>query len=156
MSRAPFGPLSGHSNPPGNRSLHPLQTGLLLFFSGLFTFVLPFICWGALAQPGHPHRIPHFVFALPDPPPSLSSYQSICSVPVGVAPTGQEGKAAPEPAGQSLPSATVMAVLLAVLLSAWRFILDLGLFARRFWQHLERPHFVPQVPSPPPRPLLWA
>ncbi len=149
-------PLIGTLNPPRKSQIHPVQVALLLFFSGLLTFVMPFICWGALAQPGHPHRTAHFVFALPETPPTLTGYQSICSVPVGVAPAVQEGQAAPpEPAGQSLPSVTVMAVLLAVLLTAWRFVLRLDLFARRFWQHLEGPRFVPLVPSPPPRPLGW-
>ena len=39
---------------------------LHLFYAGLYAFVLPFICWGAQATPGHPHARPHFVFV--DPP----------------------------------------------------------------------------------------
>lgn len=31
-----------------------------------YAFVLPFICFGAMATPGHPHARPHFVFT--DPP----------------------------------------------------------------------------------------
>lgn len=31
-----------------------------------FVFVLPFICWGAVATPGHPHARPHFVFTAPE------------------------------------------------------------------------------------------
>ncbi len=41
------------------------QQLLLLFYVALFALLLPFICWGALAEPGHPHRTPHFVFADP-------------------------------------------------------------------------------------------
>ena len=38
---------------------------LHLGMAALFAFVLPFICWGALATPGHAHAGPHFVFAAP-------------------------------------------------------------------------------------------
>lgn len=38
---------------------------LHLFFAGLYAFVLPFICWGAQATPGHPHARAHFVFVEP-------------------------------------------------------------------------------------------
>ncbi len=38
---------------------------LHLFYAGLFAFVLPLICWGAQATPGHPHARAHFVFANP-------------------------------------------------------------------------------------------
>lgn len=41
------------------------QRLLLGGYVALFAFILPFICWGALAEPGHPHQIPHFVFADP-------------------------------------------------------------------------------------------
>ena len=38
---------------------------LHLFYAGIFAFVLPLICWGAQATPGHPHARAHFVFANP-------------------------------------------------------------------------------------------
>jgi hypothetical protein len=38
---------------------------LHLFYAALFALVLPFICWGAQATPGHPHAMAHFVFAAP-------------------------------------------------------------------------------------------
>jgi len=41
------------------------QRALLGFYIALFALILPLICWGALAEPGHPHRYPHFVFATP-------------------------------------------------------------------------------------------
>jgi hypothetical protein len=43
---------------------HLLRT-LHLFYAGLFAFVLPLICWGAQATPGHPHARAHFVFVEP-------------------------------------------------------------------------------------------
>ncbi len=36
-------------------------------YAALFALVLPFVCWGAAATPGHPHALPHFVFAMPQP-----------------------------------------------------------------------------------------
>lgn len=47
------------------RLLLPWQRVLLGFYAALFGLVLPLICWGALAEPGHPHRFRHFVFAAP-------------------------------------------------------------------------------------------
>lgn len=34
-------------------------------YTVLLGFVLPFICWGTLATPGHPHRMAHLVFMMP-------------------------------------------------------------------------------------------
>jgi hypothetical protein len=39
---------------------------LRLFFASYFAVVLPFICWGAEATPGHPHARSHFVFLEPE------------------------------------------------------------------------------------------
>jgi len=40
-----------------------LRKGLLLFLVLIHAFVLPFVCWGEVATPGHPHKMLHFVFA---------------------------------------------------------------------------------------------
>lgn len=48
-----------------SQSLALGQRLLLGCYVLLFALILPFICWGALAEPGHPHRTPHFVFADP-------------------------------------------------------------------------------------------
>lgn len=45
-----------------NRATSALQ----LFFAALYAFVLPFICAGAQATPGHPHARAHFVFLEPE------------------------------------------------------------------------------------------
>ncbi len=41
------------------------QGWLLGIYIGFFALILPFICWGALADPSHPHTRNHFVFAEP-------------------------------------------------------------------------------------------
>ncbi len=38
---------------------------LAVAYAVLLGVVLPFICWGTLATPGHPHRMAHIVFFLP-------------------------------------------------------------------------------------------
>lgn len=43
---------------------------LHLLFTAIFGLVLPFICWGAEATPGHAHLRAHFVFL---PPPAHSA-----------------------------------------------------------------------------------
>ena len=43
---------------------------LHLLMAGYYAVLLPFICWGALGTPGHPHSRPHFVFA---PPPQAEA-----------------------------------------------------------------------------------
>ena len=43
---------------------------LHLLFTAIFGLVLPFICWGAEATPGHAHPRAHFVFL---PPPAQSA-----------------------------------------------------------------------------------
>jgi len=41
-----------------------------ILFTAIFGLVLPFICWGAEATPGHTHPRAHFVFL---PPPAQSA-----------------------------------------------------------------------------------
>ena len=48
-----------------SRPITRWQRICLSLYAALFTGVLPFICLGALGEPGHPHRFPHFVFAMP-------------------------------------------------------------------------------------------
>ena len=50
---------------PLSRPITRWQRLCLSLYAALFTGVLPFICLGALGEPGHPHRFPHFVFAMP-------------------------------------------------------------------------------------------
>ena len=50
----------------GNNQPSAWTKALHLFYAGLYAFVLPFICWGAQATPGHPHARAHFVFVEPN------------------------------------------------------------------------------------------
>ena len=107
---------------------------LHLGMAGLFAFVLPFICWGAMQTPGHPHPGPHFVFTAPPQirtlPASMTLAEwlardqsgDLCSSPAGAAghATGQASNGLP--AGQSMPQPLVGTLLLLLLLVAarWR------------------------------------
>ncbi len=53
-----------HQQKPRGR-LSTWQCALSAAYSIIFAFVLPLICWGAYASPGHPHQTPHFIFVEP-------------------------------------------------------------------------------------------
>lgn len=141
------------------RSLSVGQRLLLGCYIPLFALVLPFICWGALAEPGHPHRAPHFVFADPllakeretDQNAddalallALAAHRQHVAAPAGVG-------AQPEPSaicqhsadspvgGRATPTLLLFTILLLVAATEWRL------------QRWERLHFVRWVCSPLPR-----
>jgi hypothetical protein len=82
----------------------PVRTLLNLFFIGLFGLVLPFICWGVQATPGHPHARAHFVFLAPEEHVH------------GSAP--HDHGAAALPPGKATPSLLAISILLLVVLAA--------------------------------------
>lgn len=105
-----------------------LQLGL----AGLFAAVLPFICWGAQANPGHPHAGPHFVFAAPpEVRPALPSQMTLAELRewnrdsfLCGATLHAPGDPSPAPgtlAGQSVPKVLVVTLLLlvALLVATW-------------------------------------
>jgi hypothetical protein len=82
-------------------STRPPRALLNLFFAGVLGLVLPFVCWGAQATPGHPHARAHFVFWPPEMAhaghahsgalvtPSAAGGGSVHLPTDGVLPTGQ-------------------------------------------------------------------
>lgn len=121
------------------------------FYILYFGLGLPFICWGAVATPGHPHRRPHFVFT--DPPLQTAALTAQAS--------HSHHHASPEPApqsenpadmaGQSVPPA--LGVTLLLLLFA-----ELALVQNNPRRDFPRllPHLVAiaaplLIPTPPPR-----
>ena len=106
------------STAPRHRPRQPAGHALTLGYVILFACVLPFICWGAWAQPCHPHSRPHFVFLQP----VLRSQRTAAPVVrQRQAPRTAEvtHAAAPNPqSGQALPDVSlVMFLLIAVAIS---------------------------------------
>lgn len=141
--------------------LHTLH----LFYVGVFGLVLPFICWGAQATPGHPHALAHFVFAQP-PKAALAAavhldataylaifgQHDLCTTQQTTAPYHRAAETPQLPPGRSIPSLMVSLVLLLVMLTTSSLSPTTNrpyhLFHR---QHLFPDSFTPIIPTPPPR-----
>lgn len=141
---------------------------LRFLFVAIFSLVLPFICWGAEATPGHAHLRAHFVFL---PPPAQSAnligremanahdliHATVTALANGVgdmcaAPSPGLSAASSAPVSQSYPLVLAVTLLLLSVLSAH------PLPARRdragFTQRTAPPHgFMPPliIATPPPR-----
>ena len=72
---------SGMQQRCSSSALSTGQRFLLGCYILLFALVLPFICWGALAEPGHPHRAPHFVFAEPLLAKGPADHETVATLP---------------------------------------------------------------------------
>lgn len=135
-----------------NRWLRTLH----LFYAGLFAFVLPFICWGAQATPGHPHARAHFVFV--DPPMSVMLESATDTQPAAHGTHARDDSSTPlskpvqMPAGRSIPSALVITLLL--LMGTLIAVLPPKSDGPGFFTWFSAPDAVPfyaLIPTPPPR-----
>jgi hypothetical protein len=147
------------------RQIPKWQRLILVGYAALLTFVLPFICWGAWAEPGHPHGSPHFVFATPviagspNAGNSLSqivwSLQSYCGNPRMDEPAAIAGTDGTTDlgsvAGQSLPDTTLVVSMLLILFVGWLQLESLRQTTERVKQFCVATPFAPLVPTPPPR-----
>lgn len=115
----------------------------MLFFVWLLTCVLPFICWGEWAQPGHAHGGPHVVFA--PPPEHVHPHQHPIGDTHATDPAGPIGQARPD------TSLVITALLIVGSTMIWRIALQSS--SRRLPLHLRPLAWFPAVPSPPPRPV---
>ncbi|MCE7987723.1 MAG: hypothetical protein DYG89_41700 [Caldilinea sp. CFX5] len=100
-----------------------------------FALILPLICWGAWAEPGHPHRTPHFVFvdpaahALHPPAETRNNWATAPSVhqqhqrmaALAVVPLRFDAtchlRAAPLVNGRATPTLLLFSILLLILLA---------------------------------------
>ena len=107
--------------------------GLHLTMTGYFAVLLPFICWGALATPGHPHSHPHFVFWSPQPhEPQFPAHITMAELMAwgrhnqecgAEADAGHHGSAGEDTApGQSVPALVIGTVLVPMKLLAATFV----------------------------------
>lgn len=178
--------LTQSTNPPASRRWSPIQrlvSGLFAIYWGL---ILPFICWGAWATPGHPHSTPHFVFFEPlhaaSQPAPVTTTQlaslvrwlgSLCSGMIGDPPdalkigltthqhdlTGapQSTSPATEPASAGRSTPT-LAIMLLVIVIPLAAIMLFG-WRRYLVRIVQMPvtsGVVLPIPTPPPRPFITA
>lgn len=125
------------------------QTALLLFFVGLFAFVFPFLCWGALADPSHPHAHAHFVFV--DPPLRHALTEIVFDPVHGHFHANNTCGDACDAAGQSQLD-TLLVMLLLVLFFAWRVFHHLPAASIGMHTVLGETLHAALTPTPPPRP----
>lgn len=138
---------------------------LHIFYVGYFALILPFICWGAQATPGHLHTHAHFVFGPPSVPThtaqqvlSESRTRHGCGSPIGSAVshyTTNKLDAKAVPTGRSIPSTIISTILLSPTLGRLTII---DLLPAVLMEHLPTNNFKSidsPVPTRPPRLLVW-
>lgn len=135
------------------------------FFAALYAFVLPFICAGAQATPGHPHARAHFVFVEPEmadhkmlsfatdmaaaPQGQMTSHDADCYLHHAHGPTVSEAQ---PPAGRSVPMQLVISGLLPIGTVALTTLSLADPTGFSVWlAESVVPPFQPLVPTPPPR-----
>ena len=131
--------------------------------AGIIGLVLPFICWGAEATPGHPHARAHFVFLTPvhrveQMWPTARNAQELLRATADDLTRGVHElcaaatQSASTPAGQSTPLMLAIALLLLAVVRWLATLLlrnDAGFFLR---MAACLPRFLPlDVATPPPR-----
>jgi len=148
---------------PAARQRRFLQ-GLHLFYAGFFALILPFICWGAQATPGHPHAIAHFVFAAPskstvmatvglDAAAYLTTFgkDDICSSTESSPPHQRANDAPQLPAGRSVPMLMIFLLLLAAAAATPLLSSALRPSVLKYWSVPPPGGLSMAVPTPPPR-----
>lgn len=131
---------------------------LHLFLAGLYAFVLPMICFGAEATPGHPHARAHFVFAEP-PTEAHSELETVAHKHLAGACHAHNADSLPQskddpqvPVGRSVPSQLVLSSL--VNIGAVASVLPPNADTTDFpvWlTDIFETSFHALVPTPPPR-----
>ena len=144
MMRIRLAPAQSREAPRQHRLSRP-QTMVAAAYSVLLGTVLPFICWGAWAQPGHPHGGPHFVFA--DPP---ATHTHTHPVPL---PHSHADAPADDVAGQAHPDSTLVMASMLMLLAAAVRLLRPRITRVELVTVPARRDYRPRIPTPPPRRL---
>lgn len=143
--------LFKHKTAPArnNRPVADWGAGLLLFYIVYLGLILPFVCWGAMGTPGHPHPVAHFVFAVPETPhaihaqiPGLAAFEEDAAHP-------EQSHA--DPTGQSRPDTTLISLILLVFVGAWLLGLRQPRRFSRLWTDHNWRSVSLSIPTPPPR-----
>ncbi len=91
-----------------------IKTCALSLYIAYWALVLPFLCWGAWATPGHPHLHPHFVFSPPLTEDSMYGDHAGAGQHQNHATSGDDQDVI---AGESMPSIGALSVLALVIAS---------------------------------------
>jgi hypothetical protein len=133
------------------------QPGLHWALVWIFALVLPWICWGAQATPGHPHLRAHFVFGTP-PPLARNAQAAVRHAATALANGRAEHCTATSPslsAGLSTPPVLAVTLLLLAILTAASLpppCIRPGFRLRTAALYQSFPPLLP--PKPPPRQRL--
>jgi hypothetical protein len=134
-----------------------LYCTLAAAYSLLLGLILPFICWGTLATPGHPHKVAHLVFLLPPAYAAFAAQNSASDHGLHPSEHGLhhevQGSAATKPIGRSVPAQLVSAISIITPLFVVQILLLLlpASLSARLAQALLAHQFDPRVLTPPPR-----
>jgi len=121
---------------------------LLWFYTVLFVFVLPFICWGAWGMPSHAHAHPHIAFTPPHETRSDTSLTHHQHTPHCT-------DCPPEITGRSAADlAVASSFFLLTLLGGWIVYSVSPFFEFRFCADCLGTSYKSRVPTPPPRHYL--
>lgn len=125
-----------------------IKTCALSLYTAYWALVLPFLCWGAWATPGHPHLHPHFVFSQPLTEESMHGDHAAASREQHHATSGDDQDVI---AGESTPSIGALSMLALVVtsLSQQTFLLPVGCEYAPPVQF--PPGLLVHVATPPPR-----
>ena len=98
------------ANPSTRRAA--IKTCALSLYIAYWALVLPFLCWGAWATPGHPHLHPHFVFSPPDTADDMNGNHAADSPHQNHATSGDDQDVI---AGESTPNIGVLSMFAVVV-----------------------------------------
>ena len=131
----------------GSRPAAKQTAWVQIFYVIYFSLILPFVCWGAVGQPGHPHPVAHFVFAVPEIP--HADHSQTPGIPLFADDIAHPEQ--PAPVGQSRPDTTLISLLLLIFVGiSLLFGHHPGRLSRLGstpkWRSIVLP-----IPTPPPR-----
>jgi len=118
-------------------------------YAVIFGGVLPFICWGAWAQPGHPHSRPHLVFAMPE---MAAPAEDAAIGHAHADDHAHHDSHSGAPQSHSFPDLLLLLLILGLSPDRTGYRYRTRHEARSLSEFLAVAERAPQVPTPPPRP----
>lgn len=116
-----------------------------------FALILPFVCWGSWAEPGHPHSHPHFVFVVPEMAADIvsSATGTVTAVQTDHAHHGASHES--KPVGPARPDLATSILVLVLITTFSTSLFRPQREMRCVAPLLARLPYSPYVSTPPPR-----